>query len=416
MVDTDDVQGYERKFENQKKLLEQRDIDEADRTAIRQFIAHLRANTDDNKGTIADHCNQLRLASERARLPLVEMTMPEVNVFLTDTLEDEYDLSEGTIRNYTKSVKMFFKWSDDHDFGAEIVIGAPNEREKDPEEALTDDEVEALLDAAPNARDRAMIALLDDTGLRIGAILSFQMRHVDFEGNRATLTINEDANVKGDSGLKPITWSREYVANWLAEHPRPDDPDAALIHKRDRWDASEDGALRQQYAGQRIAITAEAAGLDVDRIEARLFRDSAITRWILDDMGEQAIKQRVGWDPDSDMIGTYSRAKDDQIADLVFDHYGIDPDEADEDDGQRGGIEECPGCKATLRGHETFCPSCGHGLTNAAVDAVDAEQAEQFDTAVESDDPAKRAAARDLAAALDIDVELAERVVDARAD
>lgn len=378
MVDTTDVQGYGTKYDNQMERLDEADIDEADREAIRQFVVHLRANSDNNKGTIVNNLNHLRLCSERARLPLTEMTKGDVDELVVD-LEDKHGLSPRTVRNYRKSLRKFFKWYDGADFGEDVKVGSPIHEKKDPDEALTDDEVQNLLDAAKNARDKALIAILDDTGVRIGAALSFQMKHVKLDGPRATLTINERAHVKGDSGEKPITWSRGYIANWLDMHPRPDEPEAALIHKTKQWGPDEHGALAQQYAGRRISETAERAGLDPDRVEARLFRSTAITRWMLDEFSDQAIKHRTGWGKDSRMFEIYERVRDREMNDVIFDHYDIEGGDEDEA-ARRTHIEQCPSCRTPLREVARFCPGCGLPLSSTAASAADEVEDETFES------------------------------------
>ena len=123
-------------------------------------------------------------------------------------LEDRHGLSEGTIRNYMKAVRKFFLWRDTERV-ADVTVGSPPERKYDPEETITADELDAMLEAANNfdaaTREKALIATLRDTGLRIGAVLSIQLKHVDLEGKRATLSINSEANVKDADGPKPVT-------------------------------------------------------------------------------------------------------------------------------------------------------------------------------------------------------------------
>lgn len=388
MVDVSDVQGYREKFENQRERLEDADIDDRDREAIRRWVVHLRANDPSvgSLGTVVGHLNRIRLASERAHCPLVEMCSVEDVNALKLHLEDRYGLSEGTCRNYMKAVRKFSMWFFEEEWPETITIGAPPERKHDPDEEITADELDAMLDAAAAfdsaAREKALIALLRDTGLRIGAILSLQLRHVDFDGQRGTIHINEAANVKGASGPKPVTWSRGYVANWLDVHPRPDNPDAALIHKTRGWDDDEDGALRQQYAARRVSEIAEQAGLDADRINCKLFRGTAISSWIRDDnLNEQKIKHRVDWTEDSSQFGVYSRVSDEEMNDAIFDAYDIG--EAREDGGPT--LETCPQCRTPLRGSERFCPGCASPLTSSAVDIVETVDDATFEHAVGSD-------------------------------
>lgn len=410
MVDATDVQGYEHKYESQMAKLEEADIDDADRKAIREFVVHQRANTDNNKGTIVNDINQLRLSSERGRMPLTEMEKPDVDE-LTIILEDEHGLSERTVRNYRKSLRKFFIWHRGEEFGEQIKVGSPVKAEVDPDEALTDDEIRAMLDAAKNPRDKALIALLDDTGVRIGAALSFQMKHVNFQGQRATVTINEEANVKDDSGEKPITWSRGYIANWLDMHPRPDNPEAALFHKLRNWEDEPHAALAQQYAGRIIKDTAVEAGLDRDRVKAHLFRATAITRWILDEVSDQAIKHRTGWSKDSRQFETYSRVRDREMNDVIFDHYGIEGGDDAEEQVQK--LENCPICRAPLRGDETFCPSCAGPINDKAHEVSHGTNAALREFLVDETNPDRREAASKAAEVLESDPRLAERLIDA---
>lgn len=416
MVDTDDVQGYEPKFRNQRTKLERADIPEADRDAIDSWVIHLRASDPevDSLGTVVGHLNRIRLASERARTPLTEMDgVEDVNAFKL-RLKDGYDLSEGTIRNYMKAVRKFLIWQG-HDWAHAITVGAAIERKHDPDEEIDGDELDAMLEAAGNPRDRALIATLHDTGLRIGAVLSFQMRHVDFESKRGTLTINPDANVKGADGPKPVTWSRGHIANWIDDHPRPNVDHAALFHKLRQWDDEDDGALRQQYAGRIVSEIAAAAGLDDDRICAHLFRGTAISQWIRDEsMNDQKIKHRADWSEDSRMLGVYSRVTDEEMNDAIFDDYEIG--EADADDPAGPVLEECPLCDATLRGGEDFCPSCAAPLDSTASEKLDAFESRVREFMISADDADDRAFAARAAERADSDPQFARLLAEHLAD
>ncbi|EMA42637.1 tyrosine-type recombinase/integrase [Halococcus saccharolyticus] len=411
MVDATDVQGYRDKYDGQMERLDEADIDDRDRDAIERFIVHCRTNDSDidSLGTVVGHLNRLRLSAERSPTPLVELgSVDDVNAFKLH-LEDEHGLSEGTIRNYTKAIRKFLSYRD-LDFADDVSVGAPPKRRHDPDDEIDQDELGALLDASANPRDKAMIALLADTGLRIGAVLSLQMQHVDVQGRRATVTINEDANVKGDDGTKPLTWSRGYLANWIDVHPRPGDPDAALIHKLRQWNEDDDAALIQQYAGRIITETAGRAGLDPDRIEARLFRSTTISQWIRDDMGEQAIKHRTGWEKDSRMFEVYSRVTDEEMNDVVFDHYGIDAADGGGESGPP--LEECPQCRTPLRGGEAFCPGCAAPISSSASEATDETSSALREFMVEADDADARAAAASAAETAENDPAFASALID----
>jgi len=376
MADLTDPQRYGPKLNNQLELLEEANISEADRGAIHAFVRHLSAEDDVGKGTIVGRLNKLRLSSERADMAITVMGRDDVDEFLFE-MEREHDLSEGSMRNYRKALRTFYqyrdvKWADD------IRIGASPDRPVDPNNLLTMDEISDLLDAATNPRDTAVIALLADSGLRIGAVASLRVRDVDFSGKAALVTVNDNANVKDASGTTPLTWAEGYVANWLQAHPRPDESEAPLIHVRRGWydsDEDGDGSLDYQYLSRRIRDIADEAGIDRSRVNTHNFRKSAISRWIREGMSDQEIKHRAHWDVDTDQFSQYSGVRDEELNDQILQHYGFEPDEP-----RRPQLDQCPRCGAALTGDESFCMSCGGPLTDEAAAASDDIDDEIFDS------------------------------------
>ena len=232
--------------------------------------------------------------------------------------------------------------------------------------------------------------------------------HLEDEHDLAAGTIRNYAKAL----RKFLAWRDLGFADDVSVGPPPKrrhDPDAALIHNLRQWDRGEDAALTQQYAGRIISETADRAGLNPDRIKARLFRATSISQWIRDDMGEQAIKHRTGWGKDSRMFEVYSRVTDEEMNDVVFDHYGI----ADADSGESGPpLEECPQCRTPLRGSEAFCPGCAAPISPDATEATDEATSALREFMVEADDADARAAAAGAAEAAENDPDFASALID----
>lgn len=381
MADVNDVQGYSTKFDNQRqKLRDSSSLDDRDRAAIDEWVVHLRTNDNqiNSLGTVVSHLNHIRLAAERSELPLVEFDGIDDVSRLELFLSDEHGIAESTLRNYKKSLRKFFRWRG-VEWADDISIGAPVVNRHDPDEEITDDELDALLDACTEfntpARDKALIAILRDTGLRVGAVLSLRVGDLTVTEDRAVVSINTNANVKGASGKRPLTWSRGYVANWLDVHPRPETEDAALIHVQSN-DPDDGGALRQQYAGVRLSKIAEAAGIDSDRIHAHLFRGTAISNWIRDGASDQEIKHRATLVEDSRVLKRYSLVSDEEMNEKILRDRGLV-----EEDGDSGpSLEQCPQCRTPLRGSERFCPGCATPLSQAAADDAATTEDELFES------------------------------------
>ena len=388
MVNTDDTQGYGSKYKNQKqKLRDAREsgaIGEADYEAIREFIAYERANNKVNTGTLVSKLNRLRLSAERAPdglPPLPDMTLVDVTD-LMESLRDDHGLSEGTIRNYRKALRVFYRWVG-VEWWESVKVGSPVSRPVESDELLTEKEIDAMLDTCESERDKAAIAVLADCGMRVGMLTSIRVKDIDLSGRVGTISANENANVKGASGSVPLTWSRGYVEKYLATHPtigrdgsREPDPDAAFIHKTRRGRPSDDpesdnGALTYIHLWRRLRELAEHAGVNQEKVNTHNFRKTAITQWVREGLPEQAIKHRSFWVKDSSQFDVYSGVTNDEMNEDIAAHYGIkDPSDAAETD-DRSGLQECPRCDNTVRGASRFCPGCGNPLTQSAVDETD---------------------------------------------
>lgn len=400
MVSTDDVHGFGKKLANQREKLRDADIDDRDREAILEYLNSRDANDDVTTGTLVNHANRLRLSAERASVPLVDAAKTDIDALLV-ALKREHDLSEGTRRNYRKALRLFCRhldraWADD------ISIGASPDRSVDPDDLLTDEEIEALLEAAANPRDTAVIALLADTGLRVGALASLRIRDLDLSGPTATVTINENGPVKDASGTVPLTWSEGYLANYLAVHPRRDVPDAALLHTHGSYfdDDDDDGALEYRYLTRRIRETADTADVPREKCNAHNFRRTAISRWIREGMSEQAIKHRATWDVDSDMLEVYSGVRDEELNTQILEHYGL---ETGGGDAVRPDLDNCPRCGTPLRSSMRYCPGCSAALTDLAAAQQDARRDAVVDAIAEADDGDVRQRRNELRGAVDDD-------------
>ncbi|MEM1562620.1 MAG: site-specific integrase [Candidatus Bathyarchaeia archaeon] len=103
-----------------------------------------------------------------------------------------------------------------------------NVKERDsrvtPEALIGEDEFRAMVEAADNPRDRAMIHVLFEGALRPGELLSMKTSSVEFKRDYCLITVN------GKTGIKRIPLVASYMPllDWLRVHPRRDDPEAPL--------------------------------------------------------------------------------------------------------------------------------------------------------------------------------------------
>jgi len=387
MASVSDIHNFGDQFQYQLDKLAEADIDDRDREAVMEFIRYQDTQRGLAASTNVNNCSDLRLSAERSDTPLVEMDRSDVDALLFE-YKHEYDMATGTLRNYRKALRKFFRYHD-RDWAEDIEIGATPDREVDADKCLTEDEISALREAADHPRNKALLEMLLDTGLRISALGTLRVQDVELTGRAGTVTLNQEAvGRKGASGKRPLTWSKPYVANWLNVHPRGDDPDAPLFHRitepNGGWgEVDGDGAVSYYHLQRLLKQIAEEAGVDRDKVNPHNFRKTAITQWIRQGFSEQEIKHRATWVKDSRQFETYSQVTDEEMNQQILDKYGLADEEREQ--GQPD-IEDCPQCQTTLRGEPRFCPGCGLALSQRAAHSLDQVEDDIFEDMAEATD------------------------------
>jgi integrase/uncharacterized Zn finger protein (UPF0148 family) len=400
MAPTDDPSGYREKFENELRRL--RDLNyEDDAAAIRTWANRMTGEY----STRANQVNRVRVLSRRAAaggyVPLTEMSNAAAFYDLHDSLRDgtnpdvkDDGLAESTLRNLRNATKRFFDDGLDRDWAADITVGGPHATKVTEDDIFVADEVEALFDAARNPRDKALMAVLLATGLRLTATLSLELHDVDLSGPTGTVTVRpEVVGNKRFAGERPILWATEYLKNWLDVHPVKDDPHAPVFcHVKDQMAAENRGdesdpdprrifdtepitpwGMQQQL--RRIRDRAvDLHGLREGKpVNPHNFRHSAITRMVRDGLSDQRIKWMVGWDEDSTQLKRYSHLTDDEMLAGVLEHYDV---ETSESTIGKPTLDTCPSCGAALSNwvNPKACPGCGVVLSDTAYEMREAAE------------------------------------------
>lgn len=128
------------------------------------------------------------------------------------------EVSASTLRVRLSDVRAFVHWCQDYG----LLHHDPTSRIRLPRlprqvpRALKDDQIEALWNVLPDARARAIIALMAGMGLRAGEVAGLQMSDLDF--------LDDVLRVVGKGGHErtlPIPAAvRTHLEGWLAERGR----------------------------------------------------------------------------------------------------------------------------------------------------------------------------------------------------
>jgi len=204
MASVQDIHNFADQFTHQLEKLEEAGIDDHDKKDIKQFIRYQDAQRGLATSPNVNNCSDFRLSAMRAETPLMDMTRENVDALLFKYKHD-CDMAQGTLRNYRKALRKFFRYHD-REWAEDIEIGAIPDREVDAEKTLTEDEIDALRESVDHPRNKALLEVLLDTGLRISAIGTLRVKDVDLNGRSRSVTLNQEAvGRKGASRKRPLT-------------------------------------------------------------------------------------------------------------------------------------------------------------------------------------------------------------------
>lgn len=281
------------------------------------------------------------------------------------------DVSDATVNAYKQVIKRFWRWLYDTPKGEHPEVVAwinttyKNSNDTLPKDLLTREDIDALKDACRNPRDRAFIALLYETGARIGELIDLTVGDIEDHTHGRKVVVNG----KTGSRRLPLYESSPSLNKWLNDHPDPQS-DAPL------WCQLQNGSekLSYHYIRQKLLVRAkERAGIDKP-VNPHHFRHSRATD-LANEFTEAQLCQWFGWVQGSDVPAKYVHLSGRDIDDAYGEMHGLKSKEEKE---QEQPIQECPRCDALNESGDKFCSRCGFALDEEAKSQVETieEQAE----------------------------------------
>ena len=371
-MSVDDPQNFEKQVRNQLDMA--KELDEKDSEDIRRYGIK-KKNSGMSPGTLKDYLSKLRLLSENSEESLLSMSSFDIEE-LIDVLRDKKGWTDGTTRNYQKAIKSFLRHYDKAD-GAEDIEYAQDDSggKVSKEDIVTKPEYQELIQSTERDRDKAIISILYDTGMRISAVCSLQVKHFEYyqEDGYGDLYVNDEAvglkNLNEELEKLPVTISVAHINNYLnGEHPRPNDEKAPLIHKIEReydeTDEEDDGSVSPSQYRKRLKRLAKEAGIEPHKVKPHNWRHSAISRWAMQDYSRRIIRKRAGWSEGTDQFKRYEHLAEEDLHTQFLKNEGIDVEEETNEEITFA-LENCPQCNASVEESYNHCPQCGLQLDDS---------------------------------------------------
>jgi integrase len=349
-----DVKG---KIESVKRRINASDqISERNRQLIYDFCDHCRLQGLSNL-RILFYLNRFWNIARYTTKPLDRMERRDIEAVVARVQNSCF--SPRTVADHLTVIKTFWKWLEGKGevYPEKVAWIKPrynNRKAKLPEELLTKDDVDMLVDAAVSVRDKALISMLYDSGCRIGELLTLKIKHVRFDSNGAVVMVD------GKTGQRRvrIIHSTPRLLNWIDHHPARTDPEAFLfvsIGSRNHCKQ-----LRYESVSKMLRETAERAGIS-KRVNPHLFRHSRAT-FLAKHLTEAQMKEYFGWTQASEMAAVYVHLSGRDVDGALLKLAGKEVPESEKEIEMDRRVRQCSICRHENPPEVHRCAHCARPL------------------------------------------------------
>jgi integrase len=354
--------NHERNLKATEERIRNSSINEANKQHIFEFESYCFAEGL-KIARVLKHLTELKVLAEMIGQDF--KSMPKQDMMTLVGRIERMDREERTKQDYKSLIRKFFRWLGREDIVDWIKIPLRKDSRKLPEDMLSEEEIEKMINACEHPRDKAMVACLYESGTRISELGDIKIKHVKFDQYGAVLIVD------GKTGMRRvrIIFSSPYLATWLENHPFRQNPEAFVwvgIGTVGRNVPLQYGAIRMHL--KRIA---EKAGIK-KRIHPHLFRHSRSTH-LAKHLTEAQMKQYLGWVQGSDMAAIYVHLSGRDVDDALLKMHGIVTDE--KKDVQMS-PKKCTRCSLMNSPTTKFCSKCGMALDIKAALEIEGKDSE----------------------------------------
>jgi integrase len=244
--------------------------------------------------------------------------------------------------------------------------------EKTPDDILTPEDKDKLFFACENTRDRAIIMILRETGLRPKEFLSLKKSHISFDDTSDSNIITVPNDTKTGSRYVPFESSKPYLLEWLRNHPMREEKDYPL------WINIGRGKLKTLDGKGLIEIfnTLKKRTKINKKVTPYSMRFGSITEKAQLGWSDQQLKAYHGHKADSKMLGVYVNMSGKDLTNKIKEMAGI----VIKEDKIKPNITiiTCPKCETENTNKDEFCLKCGKVLNlSTAQKLVESSKSEQ---------------------------------------
>lgn len=212
-----DVYGNFNRLDRTFEKLEDSNLSEHNKRDLKEFGEHLMAqNLSDHK--IYRYIQTFRVLTDEIDFNLKNADRKDLVKLVGKINQNQVkgkEYAPESKKELKKAVKKFYKWSektqDPEILGfMKLTIKQSNRKKLDPSKLPTKKQVLEMLECCKNARDKAMLYLLWESGARAGELLELDWSDIKKENNLFRVDLD------GKTGMRtvPVTESIPYLNGW----------------------------------------------------------------------------------------------------------------------------------------------------------------------------------------------------------
>jgi integrase len=367
----DDLYGYAVRLKEGERLIAgDPKIRAADKKLILSFLGHIKAK-EVSIGRQAKYAFMLKRCAQLMRVPFRRAKRADYEDLIMKLADFEFVRRKGgepqhytphTMADFRLTLKVFGKYvreghtDKDTPYPEEVRWMKKDMKLNERRDPLyfRDDELEAMVKAAKCDRDKAIIAVEGELGLRPGELLSLRIGGVAMDDSGAV--INVERGKTGPRRLRSIG-AVQYLARYLENHPLRNDPNAPLwLTQSTSWGMRKLGYLP---LSKMLKDTAKRAGIIKPRVFAYMLRHGSATR-NAKFLTDSELKLMYGWSMSSRMTGTYVHLSGGDLDEKYRQVYGTG--KPVEPPRPSFAPTICPRCREMAAPGMLYCPKCAAPL------------------------------------------------------
>jgi integrase/recombinase XerD len=358
------------------KFLENEPVSDASKSVVNEYFLDIKLSNLKPK-TVLSNVTIMMFILKTIKTDLDKLTEADSKIFQSALLDSKY--AESTQKMYIIGFKRFLRWyaKNGHTKGKKKYLEICSNIQRKfhlkqvvLSDLLTADEVERMLAATHTNRNAAIIALLYDTGCRIGELVSVRMKDVVVVGEDWNITFPE-SKTKPRSVL--LTLSIDPLSKYMDKHPNKNNPNGLLFVTAKKMNIGTKEKPINVYKSidtdtirEILKVTAIKANVD-KRVFPHIFRHTRSTEYSKT-MNEAAMREIFGWVEGSTVPSHYIHLSAQDSHNAIKAHYGLQNVSVNNQGIQVG---QCEYCNAINKTSRNICWQCKRPINKETKDAKD---------------------------------------------